>query len=889
MAALTRSSRFASRTLEAAPELATALVAEIPRPWTPVEMASMLDQYGISDEAQLYTALRRLRKHVILRLMARDLGGLAGLAEVMTTMTALAETTVRCALEHLGRWQAEQYGQPVSAQSGNLQDLIVVGMGKLGGGELNVSSDIDLIFVYGEEGETTGPRSISNHEYFTLLGRKLIGALNEITPDGYVFRVDMRLRPYGDSGPLVSSLAMLEEYFYTQGREWERYAWIKGRPLTGSRHDELDQLVRPFVFRKYLDFGAFASMRSLHTQIRAEVQRRDMQNNIKLGPGGIREIEFTAQVFQLIRGGKIADLRIKPTVAVLFKLEERGLLPQSTVAELHAAYLFLRNLEHRLQYLDDAQTQMLPKNPEDQAIIARTMGFADYGSMLEALDLHRTRVTRHFEQVFSAPQSTQESHPLAGLWHGTMADQDAIEKLMQSGFSSAEDVWHRLSQMKRSGRYQQLPASNRARLDALMPPLIEVSGGFPNPDQTLERILLLLERIGRRESYLALLLEYPLTLNQVARICSASAWAAEYLSHHPVLLDELLDTRLLYAKPDWAKLRAEARKLLTEAEGDVERQMDTLRNFKHAQVFHLLTQDLAQLLPLETLSDHLSALADLILGEVLQLCWAALSRRHRDTPLFAIVAYGKLGGKELGYASDLDIIFLYDDEAPEAAEIYARLAQRINTWLTSITPAGVLYETDLRLRPNGAAGLLVSSVSAFEDYQHNHAWVWEHQALTRARWVCGDESIGHAFGKIRNAVICRERDHGALRNEVTAMRQKMLDAHPNTSGLFDIKHDQGGIIDVEFIVQYLVLAHAHEHPELVANIGNLALLKLSAEKGLIPSTLAEQTRDSYREYRRQQHQLRLQGAKYARTTMEVAEPLRIPVRTLWQLLFETPA
>jgi len=875
-------SRFALRLTESAPASLEQLRETLFTPWDAAAMQAFLDGATIEDEAALKKALRALRKQVMLRLIVRDLAGLADLCEVMTTASQLAEVAVNFALARLDAWLRGQYGAPIGEESGAEQDLVVVGMGKLGGGELNVSSDIDLIFAYPEEGETAGPRKTSNHEYFALLGKKLIGALNETTADGFVFRVDMRLRPYGDSGPLVCSFAMLENYYLTQGREWERYAWIKGKPLTGSRYRELADILRPFVFRKYLDFGAFASMRGLHAQIRQEVARRDMTGNIKLGPGGIREIEFIAQVFQLIRGGKETALQTRSTLTALDLIDQRKLLPAQTVAELRDAYFFLRNLEHRLQYLEDAQTQTLPANDADRQIIAAAMGFADWPAFMKALDSHRSKVERHFEQVFAAPQNTQGSHPLAMLWYGAPDDEEATARLVALGYHRPAEAWQRLRRLREGNRYNQLPAESRTRFDALMPPLIEVACDFPNPDETLERILHLVENISRRGTYLALLSEYPQTLNQVAKLCSASPWVSDYLTQHPILLDELLDTRELYALADRDKLRYELEALLNAADGDTERQMDIMRHFKQAQTFRLVAQDLAGILPLEILSDRLSELADLILDQTIRLAWAGLRTRHRDTPRFAVIAYGKLGGKELGYASDLDIIFLYEDEAPEAAEVYARLAQRINTWISSMTPAGILYETDLRLRPNGASGLLVSTVPAFEEYQKKQAWVWEHQALTRARFSAGDPEVGAAFERIRIEVLRQERDPASLREEILAMRQKMLDAHPNLSGQFDIKHDRGGIIDVEFLVQYLVLRFSCIHPELTKDAGNLALLRIAGELGLIPADLAQQVRDAYREYRLLQHQLRLQGSPHARIDPAQVEELASAVKQLWQ-------
>lgn len=875
-------SRYSRNLLDKAPQIRDELHDAVHQPCNKSTMQDWLQGEPISDETSLKTRLRQLRERAMVWIMARDLAGLADLNEVVSSVTALAEVAVETAYHHLYRQLTEQYGVP-RAENGDAQQLIVIGMGKLGGEELNVSSDIDLIFVYPEDGQTDGSTALSNHEFFTRLGRKLISAISEHTADGFVFRVDMRLRPYGDSGPLVCSFAMLEEYFITQGREWERYAWVKAKPLTGARHGDLDKLVKPFVYRKYLDFGAFGSMRDLHAQIRREVARRELADNIKLGPGGIREVEFIGQVFQLIRGGKLPQLQLRSTRAVLPLLARQGWLPQTAVDELLAAYTFLRNLEHRLQYLDDQQTQNLTRNPDDLAAIAGNMGFPDSEAFLQELERHRQHVTRHFEQVFVAPQSDQTQHPLRALWPDGLSDCSA--KLAQLGFSDPASACQHLQALADSGRYKGLPAANRQRFDALMPPLLEMTARQNNPDLTLERVLRLMEAIARRGSYLALLLEYPQTLHQVVRMMSASQWAAEYLTRYPILLDELLDARLLYAEPDWPTLQRELDQLLQQLGDDTERQMDALRQFKNAQTFHLLAQDLAGLLPLEKLSDHLSALADVLLAVTLQHCWQQLKTRHRESPAFAIIGYGKLGGKELGYASDLDIIFLYQDDDERAAEIYARLAQRLNGWLNSMTSAGLLYETDLRLRPNGAAGLLVSTVEAFDVYQEKDAWTWEHQALTRARFITGMPEIGRQFDTIRQRILSKQRDLPDLRADVLSMRQKMLDGHPNHSDLFDLKHDRGGIIDVEFIVQYLILAHSWQHPELTGNIGNLALLGLAGKLGLIPAELATRCSEAYRSYRQRQHQLRLQGDRYARLSRnEIAEHIK-SVTDLWSYVF----
>jgi len=870
-------SRYAKQLLHRQPELKNSLLTNLHAPFTVQQMRVLLNP--VQNEVELFHTLRDLRGQVMLRLIVRDLCALADLSEVTRTTTSLAEETLNFALTHLNAWMQQDYGIPMGSDSREPQELLVIGMGKLGGGELNVSSDIDLVFVYPEEGVTSGPRSISNHEYFDRLGRKLIAAISTMTENGYVFRVDTRLRPYGEGGPLAVSLAMLENYFITQGREWERYAWIKARVVCGNRGEELMQLARPFVFRKYLDYAAFNSMRGLHGQVRQEVQRRDMSENIKLGPGGIREIEFLAQVFQLIRGGRESELRIRPTLAVLEKLVGFNLLPEQAAGELRDAYVFLRNLEHRLQYLDDDQTQSLPNNEQDRALIAKAMGFDGFEAFLQQLDTHRARVSLHFEQVFAAPQIT--SHPLLALWEGTITDEEAVKHLTGLGYRDPQQIVLRLKNIRHSSRYRQMPAATQSRLDALMPAMIEAAASFG--DAALERLLLLTESIGRRESYLALLLEYPQALQSLAKLCGASSWAAQYLAQHPLVLDELLDARTLYSPPDWPRLQAALSAQLLEA--DIEQQMDILRQFHYAQVFRLVAQDLAGLLALETLSDHLSDLADLILKWVLRLCWEGLRQKHRDEPYFAIIGYGKLGGKELGYASDLDLIFLYDDEHPEAQAVYARLAQRINTWLTSYTAAGILYDTDLRLRPDGASGLLVSGITAFSEYQRLHAWVWEHQALTRGRFVAGNQQVGNRFEAIRKEVLCTKRDLAKLRSEILNMRSKMLEAHPNASGLFDLKHDRGGIIDVEFIVQYLVLGHAHAHPVLTRNIGNLALLKLAAELKLLPADLTEQVRNGYREFRRLQHGLRLNNEKYTRVEASAVKEQREAVLTLWDRVF----
>ena len=879
-----RCSRFGRHLLAARPRLADEVAPRLGRPFTRADMDAFLASPVCVDEATLHQRMRQLRQRVWLVTTARDLAGQADLAEVVATWSTLAEVCIGAALDFHHTALAARHGAPRDAE-GRPQRMVVVGMGKLGGGELNVSSDIDLIYLYPEEGETRADapgaavRPLSNHEFFVRLGRRLAAALAETTADGYVFRIDLRLRPWGDSGPLAMGFDMLEDYLVAQGRPWERYAWIKARPLTGERHDELASIVRPFVFRKYLDFGAFAAIRDLHVQIRREVARRERAHDIKRGPGGIREIEFTAQVFQLIRGGQIAALQQRPTLTVLAELLKAGLLTATAQHELAAAYEFLRRLEHRIQYLDDAQTHLLPDDAGSQAMLATAMGFADHATLAGVLERHRNKVSRHFEQVFAAPQTDQMSHPLAAVCQGP-ADAASTHALLESaGYDDPQQVVATLDALRQ--HTTRLPESTQLRLNTLLPPALEIIGSQTDPLATLERFTALLQAVSRRTTYLALLAEYPAALRQLVRLLAASPWAAELITRQPQLLDELIAPQSLMQLPDWVQLAAQLHTELDTHAGDTEAQMDALRRFKQVQTLRLLAQDVAGRLTVEALSDHLSWLADTLLAETVARCWDALKTRHRDTPRFAVIGYGKLGGKELGYASDLDLVFLYDDDDARAPEVYARLVHRINTWLGTLTPAGILYDIDLRLRPDGASGLLVSPVAAFHDYQLNHAWTWEHQALTRARFVCGDAAIGATFETVRRTVLALPRDAAKLCAEVLAMREKMHAGHPNDSGLFDLKHDAGGLVDIEFCVQYLVLRHAAAHPELADNAGNIALLWRAGAAGLIPGALAEATADAYRELRRRQHALKLAGAQHARVPPETMARERAAARALW--------
>ncbi|HEV7814374.1 MAG TPA: bifunctional [glutamate--ammonia ligase]-adenylyl-L-tyrosine phosphorylase/[glutamate--ammonia-ligase] adenylyltransferase [Janthinobacterium sp.] len=906
-ASLALSSRFYQRWLAADPGRAAQVEALSRLSLDRLDFGAALAQ-AAAPALPLPRAMRRLRNLLVCALIRRDLGGQADLAEVVETMSRFADFAVRAHLEALGRDMRALHGTPIGAESGKPQELIVLGMGKLGGAELNVSSDIDLIFVYPEEGETrmdsAGQRPLSNHEFFIRLGKKLIAALSEITEDGYTFRVDMALRPNGASGPLAVSLAMVEQYLIVQGREWERYAWVKARAVSGKAADiaALDAIVRPFVYRRYLDFGIIDAIRTMHAQIRAEVNRQerlhpDRSNNVKLGRGGIREIEFLAQVFQLIRGGRDAALRERSTRATLRVLADKGLLATCVVEQLLAAYTFLRNLEHRLQYLDDAQTHTLPAGAEDLHSVALMMGLSDAAALLASLEAWRRFVAGQFDAIFSDKSAEPADGGLDADFGHAGPDSDHREAMQAHfaalGFDDPAGAARRLLATWQAPRLQALPEASRNRLVALVNtalPLIAASAlpaGGGSQLATLGRLLDFLETVARRAAYLSLLTEYPHTLEQVIRMMYASGWAASFLTQHPILLDELLDERLRNTLPDPLALAAELRQQLDGAAGDTERQMDILRELHHAQLFHLLAQDLAGDLTVEVLADHLSALADVIVAAAIQAAWTALPARHREVPKFAVIAYGKLGGKELGYVSDLDVIFLFDDDDQDAPALYAKLAQRFITWMTSHTSAGILFDIDIALRPDGASGMLVSSVQAFERYQRNSAWIWEHQALTRARFCAGDAAIGARFEHIRVDVLRQERAPGGpLKQEVLAMRRRMREAHPSRGALFDLKQAAGGMIDIEFMVQFLVLQHAARYPQLAINIGNIALLKMCADLGLIDAGLAAGVADAYRALRKLQHQLRLQGQDLGLVEPALVQEHAAQVKRLWDTVFD---
>jgi len=886
-------------------------------PWSAVRLAAEFAVLGpAADEQTLARQLRRLRRRMLLALAARDIAGIADLAEVVGTTTALAELAVREALRLHGRELAIRHGVPLSP-AGVPQDLLVVAMGKGGGGELNVSSDLDLVFVYDEGGETgahgayaEAPRPLSNHEFFERLGRRLIGALAEPAAEGFVFRVDMRLRPHGDAGPLAVSNAMLEEYLLREGRDWERFAWLKGRVISAPvfadaasferQHGGLDALLRPFVFRKYLDFGAITSLRDLHAQIRAQTQAKssrraggidDHDDNVKLGRGGIREIEFIAQTLQVIRGGRDARLRDRATLPTLARLGELGLLPAATAQRLAEHYVFLRRLEHALQYVDDAQTHQLPHDEAALANVATMIGIDSAAALRQRFDAVTDEVAAAFDDVFAARLPAEEA-PGAEV---AIEDRLRVAGVLDPAASAA-----RLRALFESRRVQAAAAASRAAIERLVQQAVARLAALPRTisgDEVLSRLASLLEAIAGRGTYLALLAQYPHAFERVLRLLAASRWATDYLMQRPILLDELLDERLTDltndSPVDFRDYAAELRAHLDVLGDDVEAKMNVVRDEHHAQVFRLLVADLDGRLSVERLADHLSLLADTTLAAVLRQAWMHTPKRHLDVPRFAILGYGKLGGKELGYASDLDLVYVYDDESPDAAQNYIGLGRRIVLWLTTITSSGVLFDVDLRLRPDGDKGLLVAPIEGLERYQRREggtgAWTWEHQALTRARFVAGDAAIGERFERLRNEVLSLPRDRDRLAADVLDMRRRMLDGHPNRSRLFDLKHDRGGMVDVEFMVQFLVLAHAHDQPRLLGNLGNIALLRISGELELIDVALASAAANAYRRFRKLQHELRLNGAEFARVTPDSVAADAAAVQALWRTVFGTDA
>jgi glutamate-ammonia-ligase adenylyltransferase len=908
-------SEFVARACEARSELLPDLIGsgDLFRAASSDELRARIESAlaGCTDEAALKATLRHIRRREMVRMAWRDLAGWADLAETVAGVSALADACLQAAFTRLYTWACAREGAPKAEGTGAPVQFVVLGMGKLGGAELNFSSDIDLIFAYSDEGETD-QRGLSNHEFFVRLGQRLIQAINEATGDGFVFRVDMRLRPNGASGPLALSFDAMEQYYQAHGRMWERYALIKARCVAGDPQAgaELLKRLKPFVYRRYLDYTAVEEIRAMKAAIHRELLRKGIESNIKLGPGGIREIEFIGQAFQLIRGGRDARLQERRILPVLAQLAASGDLTAQIAGELTAAYEFLRDTEHRLQMINDQQTQVLPVSELDRLRVAVGMGFGSWEDFHAALTRHMRRVHEHFQSVFAAPQGEAPAGDEQGLhavWGGTQDVAATREALAHAGFADPEAAANLLRGLREGGAYSALSANGRERLDKLMPLLLGAAGLTPDANTTLARLVNLIEAIGRRSVYLALLVENPLALSQLVKLCSASEWIARYLSQHPILLDELMNVASLYAPLARAELAAELDGRLARLPvGDLEAQMEAMREFHHGYVLRVAAADVGRGLEPETIGRYLGEIAEVLVERALALALDDLTAKHgRPTlgvdgqtvyPGFAVIAYGKLGSLELGYTSDLDMIFLHgagqeggmtDGARPIANEVFfARLAQRLIHILTARTSGGILYEVDTRLRPSGRSGLLVSHPAAFRDYQETHAWVWEHQALIRARPIAGDAELGAAFEEIRRTVLCRPRDPQQLRTEVQAMRVRMREAQaPHDPGQFDLKHDPGGMIDVEFMVQYSVLRWAQDHPELIRHRGNVPLLEALQGRGLMEAARAGLLREAYRSYLAAEQRYKLMERRPLVAAGELGD-LPARVTALWREMIE---
>ncbi|MDX1756779.1 MAG: bifunctional [glutamate--ammonia ligase]-adenylyl-L-tyrosine phosphorylase/[glutamate--ammonia-ligase] adenylyltransferase [Marinobacter sp.] len=892
-------SEFLRRTLQgdAALVAASQAVLSLRQPTTMAFFEQRWQTYlaAVTDEPSLHQALRRFRKECQFRIIWRDLLQWADLAETMAATSAFADVSIGAALDWLYADACEQIGipygkDPVSGEDAP-QRMVVLGMGKLGGRELNVSSDIDLIFAFPSNGETRGGRrSLDNQQFFVRLGQRLIQALDQITADGFVFRVDMRLRPYGQSGALALSFAALETYYQDQGRDWERYAMVKARVVAGDQRAGavLMESLRPFVYRKYIDFSAFESLRTMKSMISREVRRKGLESDIKLGGGGIREIEFMVQAFQLIRGGRDRELQQRELLTILPELEKLELLPSPVVAELMAAYVFLRNLEHALQGIADKQTQLLPEDELNRARVALILGFDGWRQCLEALDEHRAKVAKHFADIITLDEEEGECAEIAegwqSLWLGELEEAAALAWLSDHDFEAPAETLTSLVELRSGRQVQTMQTQGRQRLNQFMPVLLEAVTRVDNPSETLSRVMLLVEAVLRRTAYLVLLLENPGARGQLVRLCSESPWIASQLAETPLLLDELLNAESLYHPPTRSELEDDLRQqMLRIPYEDLEEQMESLRHFKKAHVLRVAASELRGTLPLMKVSDYLTWIAEVVLDHVVDVAFANLVSRHgypqrddgtvSDTD-FAVIGYGKLGGIELGYTSDLDLVFVHkadpglatNGEKPiDNAVFYTRLGQRIVHILSTQTPAGQLYEVDMRLRPSGNSGLLVSTLSAFERYQRNDAWTWEHQALARARGVAGCPDTVAAFETLRHEILCQSRDRQALRSEVVEMREKMRAnlGTPVNSGkappVFHVKHDPGGIVDIEFMVQYLMLAYSSDHPELTQWSDNIRQMEELGRAGVLPVADAERLREAFITLRSTIHRRALQN------------------------------
>lgn len=841
----------------------------------------------VTDETDLMGRLRRFQAREMVRIAWRDLCGWASLAETMADLSSLADAVLDITLGILTRWQVTRMGPP-TAPDGRPQHLVVIGMGKLGARELNFSSDVDLIFAYPLAGNAG---NISNDEFFTRLARQLIRVIHTPTADGFVFRVDMGLRPFGKNGPLVMHFDAMEHYFTSQGREWERYAWIKARIAAGDKiaGEKWLHRAKPFVFRRYLDYSVYESLREMKSGIAAEIKRKRDSDDIKLGPGGIREIEFFGQVFQLLRGGIIPTLQQRPILKVLACLAEEKIIHPDVAQTLSDAYLFLRQVENRLQMYQNLQTHQLPKDDIGWWRLTYAMGFEDISDFRQALNHHIQKVHHHFETLLEPEphrnalgNEQAQMKALQHLWHRIEVDppgEEAAKPLVDMGFHDSQRVINLLGHLKNLPATRTMTRSGRRRLDRLIPLVLRASGAAQQPVRALSRILDLIGAIETRPVYLAMLLENPECIDLLVNLADVSPMIMTFLARHPVLLDELLDPRLLNDPPRRRAMEEEIdQRLAAIPDDDLEFQIETLNTFKQANIFRIATADVTGKLPLMNVSDRLTDIAEIVLSVVVDLAWKYLVSRHgrpvctpaeaAQTRGFAVIAYGKLGGLELSYSSDLDLVFLHagcsgqatDGKRPiDSSQFYARLGQRVIHLLSTRTQTGILYDIDMRLRPDGGGGVLVTHIDQYQAYQLKTARTWEHQALIRARTIIGDPPLLDRFHAIRTMVLQRRRDQHHLQDDVTRMREKLRDQHgPPSAELFDLKQDPGGIIDIEFLVQYLVLRLAPDYPELIEWTDNVRLIQTLIETGIIHDRQAYLLKQAYLSYRMVAHRLALQ-------------------------------
>jgi glutamate-ammonia-ligase adenylyltransferase len=862
-----------------------------------------------ADEKALAKQLRLFRRREMQRIIWRDLNRLADVTETTCDMTLLAEACIKVALDYLHPMVANDFGKPLDS-CGNEQKLLVIAMGKMGGGELNLSSDIDLIFAYPQSGETEGAkRSVSNQQFFERLGQKLIASLDAQTADGFVFRVDMRLRPYGQSGPLVQNFAALEDYYMTQGRDWERFAMIKARVVAGDSDsaEKLQAILHPFVYRRYLDYGAIEALRDLKRKINLEVTRKGMQDNIKLGRGGIRELEFIVQSFQLIRGGRLQSLQMQSFQQALEQITEEGLLEEKIKTQLWQAYQFLRNTEHIIQAIDDKQTQQLPIDELAQQRVATVMNAVSWDEFSKQLDEHRENVNQCFanmiaddEVTISSEQQHSDLH-----WQPEMNADESLHVLRQLDYQQPEAIIETLNRFYASRAVISLAAVPRARLDALMPEVIRVCAAQEESDRTFGLVFNLIQAVLRRSVYLTLLIENTQALEQLALLCQRSAWIADQLTAFPDLLDELLDPRNLYATQDKSDLQDQLRQqTLRLDDNDLEQQMEVVRYFVRACNLRIAACEITGRLSLMEASDQLTWTAEVVVEHVTNVAWHQMAAKYgtpapakdkkvtSETPGFIVVAYGKVGGLEMGYKSDLDLVFLHEDLASEtsggpnsvdSSTFYARLGQRIIHLLSTPTHAGMAYEIDMRLRPSGNSGMLVSSLGAFEKYQQESAWTWEHQALVRSRVIAGDKTTALGFDAIRIKQLRKKRNIEKLRIDVMEMRTKMR-KHLNKSTKDDkycLKQVSGGIVDIEFMVQFAVLAWAHKSEQLVKWTDVVRLLEIIAKTKVLDMQQAQHLIEAYKTYRSAAHDLQLQNRPAEVLLSEFSEQ-RNAVQACWQ-------